>query len=150
MNDVNGSQPRAAGRDDGRRRFCHVAIGGAAAISAGIVGYPVLAFLQLPESLQQEESFEVALDELSEGEVRWGEHQGRQIVIVKTDGEVRVFNGACTHLGCVVLWDRASRSFKCPCHGATFDDKGEPMKGPVNVPLRRVAFEVKEGVLRIT
>ncbi len=135
---------------DGRRRFCQMAIGGMAAVSAGTVGYPIIAFLGLPKSLRPEESLEIQLDDLADGAAEWGEYLGRQIVIVKTGGEVRAFDGACTHLGCVVLWDGASRTFKCPCHGAAFDDSGTPVAGPVNIPLRKVEFEVKDGVLTVT
>jgi Rieske Fe-S protein len=134
----------------GRRRFCQFAIGGMAAVSAGTVGYPVAAFLSLPKSLTQEENLEVPLAELGEGAAVWGERMGRQIVIVKTPDGPRAFNGACTHLGCIVQWDGSTRTFKCPCHGAAFSDRGEPVSGPVNVPLRPVAFEIKDGVLRIT
>jgi Rieske Fe-S protein len=49
-----------------------------------------------------------------------------------------------------VLWDGATRTFKCPCHGAAFNDQGEPIAGPVNSPLRRVEFAVQDGVLKIT
>ncbi|MFQ5653865.1 MAG: ubiquinol-cytochrome c reductase iron-sulfur subunit [Planctomycetota bacterium] len=121
-----------------------------AAISAGTVGYPILAFLKLPASMSLEESIEVSLDDLPEDGAYWGEHMGRQLVIVKSEGEVRVFNGACTHLGCIVHWDGASRSFKCPCHGASFNAEGEPVAGPVNTPLRQVRFEIENGVLTIS
>jgi Rieske Fe-S protein len=34
------------------------------------------------------------------------------------------FSAACTHLGCTVQWQKNERQFKCPCHGSTFDAKG--------------------------
>jgi Rieske Fe-S protein len=108
-----------------------------------------VAFLSLPKSLTQEEAIEVPLADLREGTAVWGERMGQQVVIIKTADGALAFNGACTHLGCVVQWDGTTRSFKCPCHGAAFSEQGEPVSGPVNIPLRRVAFEIKDGVLRI-
>lgn len=135
--------------DDGRRKFCRLAIGGMTAISVGTVGYPVATFLKLPKSMKPEEQLEVALDELADNEAFWGERMGQQIVIIKVDGEPLAFNGACPHLGCVVQWDGASRLFKCPCHGADFNDRGVPVAGPVNQPLEEVKFEVEDGVLKV-
>lgn len=140
--------------DSARRKFCKVAIGGAAAVSAAAVVYPVVAFLKLPKSLGPVELMEVPLDELVEGYGYWGEHRGRQVVVIKfggENGEFRAFDGACTHLGCMVRWNSADHMFECPCHEGKFDDLGNPVSGPVNAPLRRVNFDVdvEENLLRI-
>ncbi len=137
------------GADGTRRRFCQIAIGGTAAVSAAAVGYPVVAFLRLPKSLGPVELMEVPLEELVEGYGYWGEHRGRQIVVIRLGEEIRAFDGTCSHLGCIVRWDSASRMFKCPCHEAKYDDLGNPVSGPVNAPLRRVEFVVDEDVLKI-
>ncbi len=135
--------------DGNRRRLCQVALGGTAVVSAAAVGYPIVTFLRLPKSLGPVELMEVPLEELTEGYGYWGEHKGRQIVVVKLDGEIRAFDGTCTHLGCIVQWDSANRGFRCPCHEARFDDLGNPVSGPVNAPLRRVDFVVEDNVLKI-
>ncbi|UCG32027.1 MAG: Rieske 2Fe-2S domain-containing protein [Phycisphaerales bacterium] len=121
-----------------------------AVASAGMVGYPVTTFLKLPKSMSQQGSMEVPLADLAEGTAIWGEHLGRQIAVIKVDGQVRAFNGACPHLGCVVQWEGATRTFKCPCHGAVFSDNGKPVAGPVNAPLESVPFQIQDDVLRIT
>lgn len=149
MNDKTFANQPASPVDQGRRRLCQAAIGGMAVAAVGTVSYPILTFLKLPKSPKQVESLEIALSELAEGSDLWGEHMGRQIVVIRTGGDVRAFDAACTHLGCIVKWDGASRTFKCPCHGAAFDDQGTPVSGPVNTPLRPVKFEVTDGVLKI-
>jgi len=135
--------------DRGRRRFCQVAIGGPAAVSAATLAYPFVAFLRLPASFGPVELMEVPLDELQEGYGVWGEHRGRQIVVVKLNNEIRAFDGTCPHLGCIVRWDGSTMSFECPCHGARFDDLGNPIGGPVNTPLRRVGYVVEDNILKI-
>ena len=152
MNDANdGHDADQVGvpRNSNRRRFCQVAIGGTAVVSAAAVGYPIVAFLRLPKSLGPMELMEVPLEELVEGYAYWGEHRGIQIVVVKLKDDIRAFDGTCPHLGCIVQWESASQGFKCPCHNAVFDDLGNPIAGPVNMPLRRVEFVVEENVLKI-
>lgn len=36
----------------------------------------------------------------------------------------------CPHLGCALQWNRAERSWDCPCHGSRFDKKGNLIQNP--------------------
>lgn len=150
MSDTKPEQDGPHAVDNGRRQFCQAAIGGMTLASAGTVSYPVFTFLKLPKSMTLTESIEVPLADLSDDGSVWGQRLGQQIVIIRADGSARAFNGACPHLGCVVQWDGTTRTFSCPCHGAVFNDRGEPVSGPVNNPLKSVPFEVEDGVLKIT
>jgi Rieske Fe-S protein len=149
MSDTSSQQPDTTPVNEGRRRLCQMAIGGMTVVAAGTVAYPVFTFLGLPRSLKPDESIEVPVSNIAEGAAFWGERAGQQIVIVKLDGQMTAFNGACPHLGCIVMWEAATRSFKCPCHGAVFNEKGAPVSGPVNQPLKRVEFKIAGGVLKI-
>lgn len=51
------------------------------------------------------------------------------------DGEVTTRSAICSHLGCVVAWNRAERSWDCPCHGSRFDTDGQVLDGPSTAPL---------------
>lgn len=46
-----------------------------------------------------------------------------------TDGVLRRISGVCTHLGGVVTWNDAERSWDCPLHGSRFDADGEVLEG---------------------
>ena len=51
------------------------------------------------------------------------------------DGTLHACSAACTHLGCVVHWNAAEKSWDCPCHGSRFDPMGVVLNGPAVTPL---------------
>ncbi len=63
--------------------------------------------------------------------------EGARMLAVYRDehGEVHALSAKCTHLGCVVHWNSAERSWDCPCHGSRFDTTGEVMHGPAVAAL---------------
>lgn len=53
-------------------------------------------------------------------------------------GELHERSAVCTHLGCIVAWNPAEKSWDCPCHGSRFDKFGSVTNGPANVGLTRI------------
>jgi len=58
-------------------------------------------------------------------------------LIVKEDGKLADYaiNAVCTHLGCVVPWNRAANKYMCPCHGSQYDFTGKVIRGPAPLSL---------------
>lgn len=46
------------------------------------------------------------------------------------DGELHVRSAVCSHLGCIVRWNRVEGSWDCPCHGSRFAPDGKVLSGP--------------------
>jgi glycine/D-amino acid oxidase-like deaminating enzyme/nitrite reductase/ring-hydroxylating ferredoxin subunit len=46
------------------------------------------------------------------------------------DGNVRMLDPACRHLGCNVSWNSAEQTWDCPCHGSRYTALGEVINGP--------------------
>ena len=59
----------------------------------------------------------------------------RRAVFRADDGALHVLSPVCTHMGCIVHWNGAERSWDCPCHGARYAPTGEVLEGPALSPL---------------
>ena len=59
----------------------------------------------------------------------------RTAVHRKDDGTVIKVSAVCTHMGCIVRWNNAERTWDCPCHGSRFTPEGLVLGGPAEAPL---------------
>ena len=50
-------------------------------------------------------------------------------------------NPICSHMGCVLEWNRDENSWDCPCHGSRYDYTGRLLSGPAIQPLETNAAE---------
>ncbi len=65
--------------------------------------------------------------------------EGDYIGVYRDDaGELHGVEPVCTHLGCVVSWNNAERTWDCPCHGSRFSPTGEVLHSPTAKNLKRV------------
>ncbi|MCX7793393.1 MAG: Rieske 2Fe-2S domain-containing protein [Thermodesulfovibrionales bacterium] len=66
------------------------------------------------------------------------------VYIVKTlDGWIAL-SPVCTHLGCMVNYNRIKKEFICPCHGGRYNTHGEVIVGPPSMPLTRLPLKVED------
>ena len=66
-----------------------------------------------------------------------GDDSGKTGVYRDETGRVHAVSLRCTHLGCLLRFNAAERSWDCPCHGSRFDVDGAVLEGPATRPLER-------------
>ena len=60
-------------------------------------------------------------------------------------GHLHQCSAICPHLGGIVRWNHAEKTWDCPCHGSRFDRFGKVVNGPANGDLKPVAPPVVAG-----
>ncbi|KAF3889350.1 MULTISPECIES: FAD-dependent oxidoreductase [Nostocales] len=56
---------------------------------------------------------------------------GKKVAAYRDEGgEIHAVSAVCPHLGCVVAWNSAEKSWDCPCHGSRFNSDGKILHGP--------------------
>jgi Rieske Fe-S protein len=74
-------------------------------------------------------------------------HGQRLAIYRDTSGDLHAVSAVCPHLGCLVHWNSAEKTWDCPCHGSRFDLKGNIVNGPALKPLEPVSIS-EQGRLK--
>jgi glycine/D-amino acid oxidase-like deaminating enzyme/nitrite reductase/ring-hydroxylating ferredoxin subunit len=61
---------------------------------------------------------------------------GKKGVYRDESGALHAVSLRCTHLGCLLRFNSAERSWDCPCHGSRFAVDGSVLEGPAVHPLQ--------------
>jgi len=68
------------------------------------------------------------------------ERNGDKVAASRDDaGTLTMCSAVCTHMGCLVAWNPAERTWDCPCHGSRFTPSGKVISGPAESPLPEVS-----------
>jgi nitrite reductase/ring-hydroxylating ferredoxin subunit len=126
---VNGEANPWLEAFDARRAPTSVhAVGTAVGANAKVVGHFVgdrLRTLKPPD-----------VEGLGEDEGRIVDYRGQKAAAYRDpEGVLHVRSARCTHMGCLVAWNRAERSWDCPCHGSRFSPDGPVLEGPATLGL---------------
>jgi cytochrome b6-f complex iron-sulfur subunit len=91
-----------------------------------------------------------ALSSLPVGEARLIQHGSDALFVYRaSDSEVLALSAVCTHLRCILRWDRPSQTFVCPCHAGVFDRAGNVISGLPSRPLTQYRVEIRAGEIMV-
>jgi nitrite reductase/ring-hydroxylating ferredoxin subunit len=121
-----------------RRAALQAGLGAAAGLAAGAIGAALVGRSAERELIWQDGDLvsgdgfwaEVAtMDEVPPGSALRFSTAAFDGFVVNDDGEVRALSSVCTHMGCTLHFRPDWRDLRCPCHGASFDLRGELANG---------------------
>lgn len=70
------------------------------------------------------------------------ERNGEKIgVYIDENGKTFAVKPVCTHLGCILSWNKEDKTWDCPCHGSRFDYTGKQIENPAIKDLEQVEFD---------
>jgi Rieske Fe-S protein len=68
------------------------------------------------------------------------------ILVRAEDGQFYAYGQKCSHMGCSIYFERASRRLDCPCHRGAYDAQtGSVLMGPPMRPLDLIVLQVRAG-----
>lgn len=78
--------------------------------------------------------------DLGNGEAGIVEEDGEKLAAYRDEsGTLHALAPHCTHMGCLVAFNTAEKSWDCPCHGSRFGYDGKVLQGPALKDLERKA-----------
>lgn len=121
-----------------RRGFLDWLLGICSAITAAAAAVPALIYLwpvtkKGPGADRHEI---VGAGELEPWDAKTDTMAGKPVIVLRAGDKFVAYSAVCTHLGCIVHWDKQKKAFLCPCHAAVFDVDGKVLDGPPPAPLR--------------
>ncbi|MEY2466250.1 MAG: hypothetical protein QOD03_771, partial [Verrucomicrobiota bacterium] len=85
-----------------------------------------------------------SVDDLKIGEGKILKLDGKKVAAYRDEnGKVILNSPVCTHLGCIVRWNAADKTWDCPCHGSRFKPEGEVFSGPAETSLEKIPWPEK-------
>jgi cytochrome b6-f complex iron-sulfur subunit len=133
-----------------RRKFLAAGLGGiAAALAAGVI-YPLFRYLAPQRSAGTQGKVTFPESAVPPDGAKFFDFRGSTGVIVrKKGGDLVALSAVCTHLGCIVQWEKEKQDFLCPCHAGRYTADGAVVSGPPPRPLSKLAFTVANGTITV-
>ncbi len=123
-----------------RRRFINWFLGTSFGALIASVVYPTIRFLsppRIPEpSTAQIEAGQTNDPELLQKGFKIVRFGADPVIVVRVaENDVRALTATCTHLDCIVGYQRDRSLIWCNCHGGAYDLNGRNVGGPPPRPL---------------
>ena len=136
--------------NDGRRKFLGACLGGVIASLGAAALYPLFRYLAPRSGVSSNAKVVIPEKDVPEGEAKFFVFAGSSAVLVrKRGGGLVALSAVCTHLGCIVQWEKDKQDFFCPCHAGHYTADGIVTAGPPPKPLTKLPFTVADGAITV-
>ena len=126
-----------------RRNFLKSLLAFLGATALVSFSYPLLRFLAPPGGEAKTQKITISKKEIPIGEAKAIiVNNVPALLINRSDKGYIALSRVCTHLGCLVEYDRGKHRLICPCHAGIYDLEGSVVSGPPPAPLAKIALRV--------
>jgi cytochrome b6-f complex iron-sulfur subunit len=106
--------------------------------------YPLARFLAPPSGEAEGKKVIIKRSEIPAGSAKDIVVNNIPSIIINTpDKGFIVLSKICTHLGCLVEYDKTKSRLLCPCHAGVYSLDGNVVSGPPPKPLRKFPVKVE-------
>jgi cytochrome b6-f complex iron-sulfur subunit len=127
-----------------RRSFLKAVLAFLGATSVASFVYPLSRYLAPPASTESSKTIVIAKREIPLGDAMEIVFNGIPAVILNRPGKGLIaVSRVCTHLGCLVQYDKENKRLLCPCHAGVYDLEGNIVSGPPPKPLPKLPLRVE-------
>jgi len=112
--------------------------------------YPASKFLVRPKSSMPDAPLTINKDEIPTGTAKEFVFNETPLVVINRRGSGFIaLSRVCTHLGCLVGYDKFNNKLVCPCHAGEFDLEGRVLSGPATKSLQRYSLKITTDQITI-
>jgi cytochrome b6-f complex iron-sulfur subunit len=112
--------------------------------------YPATKFLVRPKSSAPDAPLTINKDEIPTGTAKELVFNEIPLVVINRRGSGFIaLSRVCTHLGCLVGYDKFNNKMVCPCHAGEFDLEGRVLSGPATKSLQRYPLKISADQITI-
>jgi len=127
-----------------RRGFLKWALTLLGATGVASFSYPLFRYLAPPADAGRTTTLSIAKRDIPLGEAKEIVFNNVPAVIMNRPGKGLIaVSRVCTHLGCLVQYDKANKRLLCPCHAGVYDLEGNIVSGPPPRPLPKLPLRVE-------
>lgn len=127
-----------------RRRFLKTVLAFLGSITLFSFAFSLLKFLAaLPSRTAEPKKLIMRKSDVPSGDAKNFIYQNAPAVIINSpDKGFIALSRVCTHLGCLVEYNRGKQRLLCPCHAGNFDLDGNVLSGPPPKPLAVIPLKI--------
>lgn len=127
-----------------RRKFLQALLAFLGSITFASFFYPLFRFLAPPGAKEKAKRLTLLKAEIPAGGSKNVIIDNTPAIIINRPGKGFVaFSKVCTHLGCLVEYDKERNRLLCPCHAGIYDLEGNVSSGPPPKPLPKFPLRVE-------
>ncbi len=128
-----------------RRRFLKMILAFLGSITFFSFVFSFLKYLTaLPARATASNKISIRKNEIASGDAKTVVYQNAPAIIInRPDKGFIALSLICTHLGCVVEFNKSRQKLVCPCHAGMYDLEGNVISGPPPKPLTAIPLKIE-------